>query len=81
MSCLNGREVYCPTVQMHGQDAIDQGSFGTMAVWRESFLFEIPDTLTDVEAAPLMCAGATIWNVLETYGVRGGQVVGIVGFG
>jgi D-arabinose 1-dehydrogenase-like Zn-dependent alcohol dehydrogenase len=73
--------VYCPNVHMYGQNDLDQGSFGKMAVWRESFLFEIPDSLSDVEAAPLMCAGATIWNVLETYGVRGGQVVGIAGFG
>jgi D-arabinose 1-dehydrogenase-like Zn-dependent alcohol dehydrogenase len=66
---------------MYGQDDHDQGSFARHAVWREAFLFELPDTLKDAEAAPLMCAGATIWNAIETYNIRGGQWVGVSGVG
>ncbi|KPI40019.1 putative formaldehyde dehydrogenase AdhA [Cyphellophora attinorum] len=80
-SCLAGREVYCPDVKMYGQDDHDQGSFAHQAVWREAFLFELPEALQDAEAAPLMCAGATIWNAIETYNIRGGQCVGVSGVG
>ncbi len=32
-------------------------------------------------AAPLMCAGATVWTVLTTYGLKQGDRVGIQGIG
>jgi D-arabinose 1-dehydrogenase-like Zn-dependent alcohol dehydrogenase len=66
---------------MYGQDDHDQGSFAQQAVWREAFLFELPDSLQDAEVAPLMCAGATIWNAIETYDIRGSQCVGVIGVG
>jgi D-arabinose 1-dehydrogenase-like Zn-dependent alcohol dehydrogenase len=45
---------------IYGKANLDQGSFASHAVWREAFLFRLPDELTDEEAAPLMCAGATV---------------------
>jgi D-arabinose 1-dehydrogenase-like Zn-dependent alcohol dehydrogenase len=50
-------------------------------VWRESFLFQIPDGLTSEEAAPLMCAGATVFNVLNSYNVKSYHRVGVLGVG
>ena len=58
--CLSGRETYCPERAMYGEADLDQGSFADGAVWREAFLFKIPDELSDEEAAPLMSVLSSI---------------------
>ncbi|KAH7093730.1 chaperonin 10-like protein [Paraphoma chrysanthemicola] len=79
--CLTGRETYCPQRQMYGSANLDQGSFASHGVWRESFLFKIPDNMTDADAAPLMCGGATVFNALHTYGIKPTDRVGVIGVG
>ena len=79
--CLSGRETFCPNRHIYGTHELDQGSFGTQAIWRESFLFKVPDKMTSEAAAPLMCGGATVFNVLEMYNVRPTDRVGIIGVG
>lgn len=79
--CLSGRETYCPQREMYGMANLDQGSFASHAVWHESFLFRVPDELSDAEAAPLMCGGATVFNALQEYNVRPTQRVGVMGVG
>jgi D-arabinose 1-dehydrogenase-like Zn-dependent alcohol dehydrogenase len=44
-------------------------------------LARIPDELSAVEAAPLMCAGVTTFNALRNSGARGGDVVAVLGVG
>ena len=41
----------------------------------------VPEELTAVEAAPLMCAGITTFNALRNSGARGGDVVAVLGLG
>lgn len=41
----------------------------------------VPEDLSPVEGAPLMCAGITTYNALRNSGARGGDVVGILGLG
>jgi D-arabinose 1-dehydrogenase-like Zn-dependent alcohol dehydrogenase len=79
--CLTGRETYCPERAMYGMADLDQGSFASHAVWKESFLFKIPNELTDAEAAPLMCGGATVFNALYSYGIKSTDRVGVMGVG
>ena len=79
--CLTGRETYCPDRQMYGAADLDQGSFASHAVWKESFLFKIPEGLSDTDAAPLMCGGATVFNALYTYGIKPTDRVGVMGVG
>lgn len=79
--CLQGHETYCPDRHMYGSQELDQGSFAEAAVWREAFLFKIPDSLKDEEAAPLMCGGATVFNALHMYNVQPTDTVGIIGVG
>ncbi|KAL6707251.1 hypothetical protein ACN47E_004239 [Coniothyrium glycines] len=79
--CLTGQETYCPERQMYGAADLDQGSFASHAVWREAFLFALPANLSDAEAAPLMCGGATVFNALYTYGVKPTDRVGVIGVG
>jgi len=66
---------------MYGEANLDQGSFASHGVWREAFLFKIPDALTDAEAAPMMCGGATVFNALHTYGIKSTDRVGVMGVG
>ena len=79
--CLKGQETYCPERKLYGEADLDQGSFAEAAVWREAFLFRVPEELSDEEAAPLMCGGATVWTALHKYGVSPSATVGILGVG
>jgi len=44
-------------------------------------LVPIPDTLSDVEAAPLLCAGITTYNALRHSGAFPGDLVAVQGIG
>jgi D-arabinose 1-dehydrogenase-like Zn-dependent alcohol dehydrogenase len=44
-------------------------------------LASIPDTLSDVEAAPLLCAGITTYNALRHAGALPGDLVAVQGIG
>ncbi|RFU75060.1 nadp-dependent alcohol dehydrogenase [Trichoderma arundinaceum] len=79
--CLSGNDEYCPDRQIYGMANLDQGSFAEAAVWREAFLFKIPDNISNTDAAPLMCGGATVWNALHKYGLSSTSNVGIIGIG
>ncbi|OCL03532.1 GroES-like protein [Glonium stellatum] len=79
--CLSGRETFCPERAMYGYADLDQGSFATHAIWKEAFLFALPEELTDEEAAPLMCGGATVFGALHMYGVKPTSRVGVIGIG
>lgn len=78
--CLSGNEILCAQRAMYGEADLDQGAFASHAVWKAAFLFHIPDAITSAEAAPLMCAGSTVFNPLHTY-VRSTDRVGVVGVG
>ncbi|KAL4912995.1 chaperonin 10-like protein [Aspergillus aurantiobrunneus] len=79
--CLSGWETFCPDRKMYGQADLDQGSFATHAVWREAFLFRVPDALSNEAAAPLMCGGSTVFNAMVVAGVKPTDTVGILGIG
>lgn len=79
--CLTGKETFCKEREFYGEANLDQGSFASHAVWKESFLFKIPDGLSDAEAAPLMCGGATVFNALKMYDIQPTERVGIMGVG
>jgi D-arabinose 1-dehydrogenase-like Zn-dependent alcohol dehydrogenase len=46
-----------------------------------SALTEMPDGLSDVEAAPLLCAGITTFNALRHSGAKPGDLVAVLGIG
>ncbi|CZT22347.1 probable NADP-dependent alcohol dehydrogenase [Ramularia collo-cygni] len=79
--CLAGRETYCPQRKLYGYADLDQGSFASHAVWRESYLFKIPDSMSDEVCAPLMCGGATVFNTLNAYNFQPTETVAIMGVG
>jgi len=78
--CLSGNEMFCDKRAMYGEADLDQGAFASHAVWKAAFLFHIPDAISSAEAAPLMCAGSTVFNPLYP-SVHPTDRVGIVGVG
>jgi D-arabinose 1-dehydrogenase-like Zn-dependent alcohol dehydrogenase len=79
LECLQGTETYCPERSLYGVKNFDQGSFATHAIRREAFLHPIPDGLSDLDAAPLQCGGATMFTALN--GIKPSDTVGILGVG
>ena len=47
----------------------------------EGYAFALPDGFSDVEAAPLLCAGAVGYRALRLTGLRDGDALGLTGFG
>jgi D-arabinose 1-dehydrogenase-like Zn-dependent alcohol dehydrogenase len=78
-ACTEGRHHECENAWVTGL-SID-GGYAEYMVARASALVEIPDELSSVDAAPLLCAGATTFSALQESGARGGDVVAIQGIG
>ncbi|KAJ7628814.1 putative NADP-dependent alcohol dehydrogenase C 2 [Roridomyces roridus] len=79
--CLAGHDNYCAVRTIYGYANKDQGSFGTHAIWDASWLFKIPKEIAPEHAAPLMCAGATVFAIIDSYNIRPTDRVGVVGIG
>ncbi|KAK1148030.1 hypothetical protein N8T08_010663 [Aspergillus melleus] len=80
-NCATGWDQHCRDVQQYGFHDFDNGSFSYGTVWDANCVFPIPESLSSVDAAPLMCAGATVWTVLTEYGMRSTERIGIMGIG
>jgi alcohol dehydrogenase (NADP+) len=52
-----------------------------MKRFNSHFAFKIPENISSVEAAPLLCAGATVYSPLKRYGCSKGMKVGVIGIG
>ena len=78
-SCKQGDFVTCAYQRVSGI-AFDGGYADYMIAPVEA-LAAIPDALSAVEAAPLLCAGVTTYNALRNSGARAGDVVAIQGVG
>lgn len=57
------------------------GGYAEYMLAPSSALARIPDELSPVEAAPLMCAGVTTFNALRNSGARPGDTVAVLGIG
>lgn len=64
MNCNGGKGAFCTMRKTYSTTTLDQGSMATGAIWSEAFLHSLPDSISDRGAAPLMCAGATVFNAL-----------------
>jgi len=77
--CTAGAENLCPEFRATGRDV--PGGYAEQLTVREDFAYPIPDVLTDVQAAPLLCAGAIGYRSLRLCGLDDGQNLGLTGFG
>ncbi len=78
-SCRRGDFVNCRNLKVPGI-SYDGGYQQYMLAPIEA-LAAIPDSLTDVEAAPLLCAGITTFNSLRHSGAYPGDLVAVLGVG
>ncbi|KIY61517.1 GroES-like protein [Cylindrobasidium torrendii FP15055 ss-10] len=78
--CITGRDQYCTDMRDYFNSNQDQGSLGEIAILKEDWLFKIPEGLSSEHAAPLMCAGATVFTPLLEH-CKPTDRVGIVGVG
>lgn len=86
--CAAGQENFCrefPTLTYSGTDRYDGtttlGAFSREYVVREKFAHPLPPELDPAAAAPLMCAGITVWEPLRALGVGPGTRVAVAGLG
>jgi len=77
--CLSGRENLCELAEFTGWTV--DGGYAERVVARSDFVYPLPDVLSDVEAAPLLCAGIIGYRSLRISGIGPGQVLGLFGFG
>ncbi len=75
--CTSGRENLCVNARFTGRD-ID-GGFAELTVADERFCLELPDELSDVQAAPLLCGGLIGYRALRLAGDA--PRLGLYGFG
>ena len=68
-----------PEFRATGRDA--HGGYAEYMVVPERYAYPIPDTFTDEQAAPLLCAGAIGYRALNLTGLKDGQRLGLTGFG
>lgn len=57
------------------------GGYAEYMVVPEAYAYPIPDVFSDVEAAPLLCAGGVGFRSLRLSRLEDGQVLGLTGFG
>jgi D-arabinose 1-dehydrogenase-like Zn-dependent alcohol dehydrogenase len=77
--CRRGDFILCENGQISGVSF--DGGYADYVVAPANALALIPDDLSDVDAAPLMCAGITTFNSLRNSGARPGDTVAILGIG
>ena len=77
--CINGKENLCADFKATGRE--ENGGYAEYTTVNEDFAFTIPESFTDSEAAPLLCAGAIGFRSLRLSGIRNGDNIGLVGFG
>jgi uncharacterized zinc-type alcohol dehydrogenase-like protein len=86
--CRAGQENFChafPTLTYNGTDRRDGsttlGGYSREYVVRDRFAYHLPAGLDPAAAAPLLCAGITVWEPLRTLGVGPGTRVAVAGLG
>ena len=85
--CHNNLENYCPKMILtygakYHDGTITYGGYSDMMVADEHFVVRIPDNLPLDAAAPLLCAGITVYSPIRYYGLdKPGMNVGVVGLG
>ncbi len=86
-NCLAGHEQYClngfvGTYNAIGRDGRPtEGGYSTHIVVDEEFVLAIPEGIALDVAAPLMCAGITLYSPLRHWEAGPGKQVAIVGLG
>jgi D-arabinose 1-dehydrogenase-like Zn-dependent alcohol dehydrogenase len=77
--CRRGDFVLCLRHKVTGIDF--DGGYAEYMIVRSEAVAAMPDDLPSDEAAPLLCAGITVYNSLRNAGARAGDLVAVQGIG
>lgn len=77
--CRRGNFINCENAKVSGI-SYDGGYAEYMCAPQEA-IAAIPEELSSAEAAPLLCAGITVYNALRNSGIRAGDLVAVQGIG
>lgn len=85
-NCKADQENYCPKqIDTYGAEypdgTVSMGGYSSHIRAHEYFTFKIPDNIPSDIAAPMLCAGLTVYSPLVRLGAGPGKKVGIVGIG
>lgn len=85
-ACSSGREPYCTEKRETYNDRYPdntptRGGYSDHVRAHSHFVVRIPEGLSDAGAAPLLCAGITVYSPLKHWGVTVGKKVGVIGIG
>jgi alcohol dehydrogenase (NADP+) len=86
--CSEGWEQHCRSDKMvwtynstYPDGQVTQGGYADRVRCSAAFAFKIPDVIDSAEAAPLMCAGVTVFAPLQRYITKPNMKVAIIGVG
>ena len=77
--CKTGSENLCDQFIATGRDV--NGGYAEYMVAPEKYIHTIPDSFSDAEAAPFLCAGAIGYRSIKLTQLKDGQRLGLTGFG
>ncbi|KAJ5272586.1 alcohol dehydrogenase [Penicillium angulare] len=77
--CTTGYENLCQSRQLAGKDV--EGTFAEYAIADSSYMVRLPEGVTDADAAPILCAGVTVYKALKIANLRKGSWVAVPGAG
>jgi alcohol dehydrogenase, propanol-preferring len=77
--CRSGDLVNCQNQEYTGVN--HDGGYAEVMIAKPSGLVSVPDELTSVDAAPLLCAGLTTFSALRNSPAKAGDLVAVVGIG
>ncbi|KAI0404450.1 zinc-binding dehydrogenase [Xylaria palmicola] len=86
--CSSGNDSYCTRMMVNtynseypNDEGKSYGGYGNYTRANQQFVVKIPDGVSSADAAPMLCAGVTVYSPLSRNGCGPGKSVGIVGVG
>jgi D-arabinose 1-dehydrogenase-like Zn-dependent alcohol dehydrogenase len=79
-NCRSGDFFACTTAT-YITGVTSDGGYAEYMIARSEAVARLPEGLSPIEAAPLMCAGVTTYNCLRNTGARAGDLVAVLGLG
>ena len=77
--CTSGHEQLCPTQKITGFNV--DGGYAESIIAAASHAARLPDALSLEQAAPLLCAGLTVYKALKSAQIKAGQRLAVFGAG
>jgi alcohol dehydrogenase (NADP+) len=84
--CARGQDVLCDQIVFtfggkYKDGSTTRGGFSDYIRVDSNFAVKIPENIPSDTAAPLLCAGVTVFTPLKQEGVKAGDRVGVIGIG